>query len=71
MRTRYIIAFALLVGGSLASSAALAWDHPENGPAPDWADSHHDPLDNPNSNEFARFVQAVGTRYSGTLVVQW
>jgi hypothetical protein len=36
------------------------------GPAPDWADSHHDPLDNPNSNEFARFVQAVGTRYSGT-----
>ena len=26
MRTRHIIAFALLVGGSLASSAALAWD---------------------------------------------
>jgi len=26
MRTRHIIAFAVLVGGSLASSAALAWD---------------------------------------------
>jgi hypothetical protein len=26
MRTRHIIAFALLVGGSLASSAASAWD---------------------------------------------
>ena len=26
MRTRHIIAFALLVGGSFASSAALAWD---------------------------------------------
>src|SRR5436190_4711221 len=26
MRTRHVIAFALLVGGSLASSAALAWD---------------------------------------------
>src|SRR6516165_9112846 len=26
MRTKHIIAFALLVGGSLASSAALAWD---------------------------------------------
>ena len=26
MRTKHIITFALLVGGSLASSAALAWD---------------------------------------------
>src|SRR6516164_10682485 len=26
MRTKHIIAFALMVGGSLASSAALAWD---------------------------------------------
>jgi len=26
MKTRHIIAFALLVGGSLVSSAALAWD---------------------------------------------
>jgi len=26
MRTRHIIAFALLVAGSLASSAASAWD---------------------------------------------
>ena len=26
MRTRDIIAFAVLVGGSLAGSAALAWD---------------------------------------------
>jgi hypothetical protein len=26
MRTRHIIAFVVLVGGSLASSAALAWD---------------------------------------------
>src|SRR2546421_12769639 len=26
MRTRHIVAFVVLVGGSLASSAALAWD---------------------------------------------
>jgi hypothetical protein len=35
------------------------------GPAPDWADFHKDPLQ-PNPTEFGRFVQAVGTRYSGT-----
>jgi hypothetical protein len=35
------------------------------GPAPDWADFHHDQLQ-PNPTEFAKFVQAVGTRYSGS-----
>jgi hypothetical protein len=35
------------------------------GPAPDWASSHHDPLDNPAASEFAKFVQAAGSRYSG------
>ena len=35
------------------------------GPAPDWADSHNDPL-RPDPTEFGRFVQAVGKRYSGT-----
>jgi hypothetical protein len=35
------------------------------GPAPDWGDIAHDPL-RPNYDEFARFVQAVGTRYSGS-----
>jgi hypothetical protein len=37
------------------------------GPAPDWADSHNDPL-RPDPVEFGRFVQAVGQRYSGTFV---
>jgi hypothetical protein len=35
------------------------------GPAPDWGDIAHDQL-RPNYDEFAQFVQAVGTRYSGS-----
>jgi hypothetical protein len=35
------------------------------GPAPDWGSVRGDPL-RPSSSEFGRFVQAVGTRYSGS-----
>ncbi len=35
-------------------------------PVPDWASTSSDGLTNPNASEFQLFIQALGTRYSGS-----
>ncbi len=37
-----------------------------NTPVPNWASSSHDQLTDPNPTDFQQFVQALGTRYSGS-----
>ncbi len=37
-----------------------------SGPAPRWASASADGITNPDPTEFGKFVQALGTRYSGT-----
>jgi hypothetical protein len=37
-----------------------------SGPTPDWASAGHDGVTNPSAFDFQQFVQALGTRYSGT-----